>query len=329
MGLFNKEKDRYKNYEMRYNRPSMFGGFAFFPPVIKYLLITNVAVFLLQSFIFVSLSAGGENLAYLFFKLFALQPILLDPALRTPLSGPFMPWQLFTYMFMHGGFWHLFLNMFALWMFGMELENIWGSKKFLAYYMMCGIGAGLANLFLSPLFSAVQAPTVGASGSIYGVLVAFGMMFPNRPIFIYFLFPIKAKYFVVIYMIIELLSVGSNSGIAHVAHLGGGLVGFLYIWITNNTNISSIFRFPDKPRPKQKTSPSNVYRSKYYEKYNTGSESDDVSDADYYVENEKKEEDKALQEKIDEILDKISKDGYKSLTDEEKRILFEASKKIH
>ncbi len=329
MGLFNKEKDRYKNYEMRYNRPSMFGGFAFFPPVIKYLLITNVAVFLLQSFIFVSLSAGGENLAILFFKLFALQPILLDSVQHSPLSGPFMPWQLVTYMFMHGGFWHLFLNMFALWMFGMELENIWGSKKFLAYYMMCGIGAGLANLFLSPLFSAVQAPTVGASGSIYGVLVAFGMMFPNRPIFIYFLFPIKAKYFVVIYMIIELLSVGSNSGIAHVAHLGGGLVGFLYIWITNNTNISSIFRFPDKPRPKQKTSSSNVYRSKYYEKYNTGSESDDVSDADYYVENEKKEEDKALQEKIDDILDKISKDGYKSLTDEEKRILFEASKKIH
>jgi membrane associated rhomboid family serine protease len=328
MGLFNKEKDRYRNYEMRYKRPSMFGGFAFFPPVIKYLLITNVAVFLLQNFIFVSLSAGGENLAYLFFKYFALQPIL-EPLQRTPLSGPFMPWQLFTYMFMHGGFWHLFLNMFALWMFGMELENIWGSKKFLAYYMMCGIGAGLANLFLSPLFSSVQAPTVGASGSIYGVLVAFGMMFPNRPIFIYFLFPIKAKYFVVIYMIIELLSVGSNSGIAHIAHLGGGLVGFLYILITNNTNISSIFRFPDKPRPKQKTSSSNVYKSKYYEKYNTGSESDDVSDADYYVENEKKEGNKALQEKIDEILDKISKDGYKSLTDEEKRILFEASKKIH
>lgn len=330
MGLFNKQEDRYRNYDMRYNRPSMFGGFAFFPPVIKYLLITNIAVFLLQNFIFASLSAGGENLAYLFFKYFALQPISSDSLHSSPIIGPFMPWQLFTYMFMHGGFWHLFLNMFALWMFGMELENIWGSKKFLMYYMLCGVGAGLANLFLSPLFSAVQAPTVGASGSIYGILVAFGMMFPNRPIFIYFLFPIKAKYFVVIYMLIELFSVGSNSGIAHIAHLGGGLVGFFYIWITNNTNISNMFRFPDKPRPKQqKTSSSNVYKSKYYEKYNTGSESDDVSDVDYYEEKNQTDEEKALQEKIDEILDKISKDGYKSLTEEEKRILFEASKKIH
>jgi membrane associated rhomboid family serine protease len=329
MGLFNKEQDRYKNYDMRYKRPSMFGGFAFFPPVIKYLLLTNIAVFLLQNFIFVSLSVGGDNLAYLFFKYFALQPISLDPLHRSPISGPFMPWQLFTYMFMHGGFWHLFLNMFALWMFGMELENIWGSKKFLMYYFMCGAGAGLANLFLSPLFSSVQAPTIGASGSVYGILVAFGMMFPNRPIFIYFLFPLKAKYFVVIYMLIELFSVGSNSGIAHIAHLGGGLVGFLYIWITNNSNISTIFRFPDKPRPKPKAPPSNVYKSRYYEKYNTGSESDDVSDAEYYEEKNQTVEEKALQEKIDEILDKISKDGYKSLTEEEKRILFEASKKIN
>lgn len=329
MGIFNKQQDRYRNYNVRYNRPSMFGGFALFPPVIKYLLITNIAIFLLQNFVFVSLSVDGKNLGYIFFRLFALQPISTDPIFLTPLGGPFMPWQLFTYMFMHGGFWHLFLNMFALWMFGMELENIWGSKKFLMYYLMCGVGAGLANLFLAPMFSSVQAPTVGASGSVYGILVAFGMMFPNRPIFIYFLFPIKAKYFVIIYMLIELFSVGSNSGIAHVAHLGGGLIGFFYIWITNNANISNIFRFPDKPKPNQKSAPSNVYKSKYYEKYNTGSESDDVSDADYYIEKNESEEDKALQEKIDEILDKISKDGYKSLTDEEKRILFEASKKIH
>ncbi len=311
----------------------MFGGFAFFPPVIKYLLITNIAVFLLQNFIFVSLSVNGENLAYLFFKYFALQPILVDTAHKTAISAPFMPWQLVTYLFMHGGFLHLFLNMFALWMFGMELENIWGSKKFLMYYLMCGVGAGLSNLFLSPVFTSVEAPTIGASGAIYGVLVAFGMMFPNRPIYIYFLFPIKAKYFVTIYMLIEILSVGSNSGIAHLAHLGGGLVGFLYILLTDKTNMSSIFRFPANPGiPKQRKSPSsppNVYRSKYYEKYNTGSETDDVSDADYYVDKEHKTENKALQEKIDEILDKISKDGYKSLSDEEKRILFEASKKIH
>jgi membrane associated rhomboid family serine protease len=333
MGIFNKQQDRYKDYNLRYNRPSMFGGFAFFPPVIKYLLISNVAIFLLQNFIFVSLSVGGENLAYLFFKYFALQPILVDTLHKTPVSAPFMPWQLFTYLFMHANFLHLFLNMFALWMFGMELENIWGSKKFIMYYFMCGVGAGLSNLFLSPVFTSVQAPTIGASGAIYGVLVAFGMMFPNRPIYIYFLFPIKAKYFVAVYMLIEILSVGSNNGVAHLAHLGGGVIGFFYILLTDRTNISSIFRFPTKQGiPKQRkpsSSSSNVYRSRYYEKYNTGSESDDVSDADYYIDKEHKSDDKALQEKIDEILDKISKDGYKSLTDEEKRILFEASKKIH
>jgi membrane associated rhomboid family serine protease len=333
MGLFNKSEDRYRSYNLRYNRPSMFGGFAFFPPVIKYLLITNVAVFLLQMFVLNNLTVNGQNLSYIFYKYFALQPIITGNAQATPISGPFMPWQLVTYLFMHGGFWHIFLNMFALWMFGMELENIWGSKKFLSYYMMCGIGAGLSNLFLSPVFTSVAVPTIGASGAIYGVLVAFGMMFPNRPIYIYFLFPIKAKYFVAVYMLIEILSVGSNTGIAHLAHLGGGVVGFVYIMLTDRYNISNIFRFPSSPGvPKQKkptSSSSNVYKSKYYEKYNTGSESDDVSDAEYYVNKDQKSDDKELQEKIDEILDKISKDGYKSLTDEEKRILFEASRKIH
>jgi membrane associated rhomboid family serine protease len=89
---------------------------------------------------------------------------------------------------MHGNFWHLFMNMFALWMFGMELENIWGSKKFLMYYLICGVGAGLSNLLIAPVFTDVMLPTIGASGSVYGILVAFGMLFPNREIFLYFLF---------------------------------------------------------------------------------------------------------------------------------------------
>jgi hypothetical protein len=191
--------------------------------------------------------------------------------------------------------------------------------------MLCGIGAGLANQFIAPLFT-VTGPTVGASGSVYGILVAFGMMFPNRPIFIYFLFPIKAKYFVILYMVIELMSVGSSTGIAHVAHLGGGVVGFLYIILSGKFNFKNPFQFSDRPKSTYEQ-PPKVYRNKYYEKYNVGSDSDDVSDADYYIDNDK--EDKVSQERIDEILDKISKDGYKSLTEEEKRILFEASKKIH
>ena len=319
MGLFNKEQDRFKNYNYRYNRPSMFGGFAFFPPVIKYLLLSNVLIFLFQYFLFPSFKVGNQPLSVLFMKLFALNPIGSS-------VFPFYPWQLLTYMFMHGGFFHLLLNMFALWMFGMELENIWGSKKFLSYYIICGVGAGLANLLIAPLFTEISLPTVGASGSVYGILVAFGLMFPDRPIFVYFLFPIKAKYFVLIYIGIELLSVGSNTGIAHVAHLGGGLVGFVYLLITNS-NVTSMFKFNRRSKPRSGNN-SNIYRNRYYEKYNTGSESDEVSDVDYYIEKDK-DDNEVSQEKIDEILDKISKHGYKNLSEEEKRILFEASKKIH
>lgn len=316
MGLFNTPKDRYKNYDYKYNRPSMFGGFAFFPPVIKYLLISNIAIFICQYFVFGAMKIGGVPLGIIFMKYFALNPIGSS-------VFPFYPWQLFTYLFMHADFWHIFLNMFALWMFGMELENIWGSKRFMTYYFMCGIGAGLANLLIAPLFTTINLPTIGASGAIYGILVAFGMLFPDRPIYLYFLFPIKAKYFVAIYMVIQLLSVGSNSGVAHVAHLGGALVGFIYLLLTKN-NINSLFRFYNKPKMTIQK-PNTVYRNKYYEKYNGGSE--DISDADYYV--DKKSDEDISQERIDEILDKISKSGYQNLSEDEKRILFDASKKIH
>ena len=158
------------------------------------------------------------------------------------------------------------MNMFALWMFGMELENIWGSQKFMAYYLMCGVGAGLANLLIAPLFAAINVPTIGASGAVYGVLVAFGMLFPDRPIYLYFLFPIKAKYFVAIYMVIEVLSVGSNTGVAHFAHLGGGLIGFIYLMLTKN-NINSLFRFNKKPSSLSFKKPASIYRNKYYCKF--------------------------------------------------------------
>lgn len=316
MGIFNTQKDRYSNQHFRFRRPSMFGGFSFFPPVIKYLLISNIAIYIFQYFIFAGLKVGGISISTYFMHYFALNPIGVK-------IFTFYPWQLITYLFMHGNFWHLFMNMFALWMFGMELENIWGSKIFLAYYLMCGVGAGLSNLLIAPLFSDLMLPTVGASGAIYGILVAFGMLFPDREIFLYFLFPIKAKYFVLIYMAIELLSVGSNTGIAHAAHLGGGLIGFVYLLIIRN-NIYELFRFNKKPRVTSKHA-TNIYNNRFYEKYNTGSEKD-VKDAEYYV---NKEGDVVSQEKIDEILDKISMDGYKNLSEEEKKILFEASKKIN
>lgn len=140
-------------------------------------------------------------------------------------TGYFHLWQPITYMFMHAGLDHIFFNMFALWMFGYILENYWGTRRFLFYYFVCGVGAGLLNL----LFAGVN-PTVGASGAVYGILLAFGMLFPEERIYLYFLLPIKAKWFVIGYAVIELLlGVSSMDGIAHFAHLGGMLFGLLMI----------------------------------------------------------------------------------------------------
>lgn len=137
-------------------------------------------------------------------------------------------WQLVTYMFLHGSFIHLLFNMLALWMFGSELENLWGTKRFVRYYFFTGIGAGLTTAVTS---AGSIVPTIGASGAIYGLLLAYGVTYPNRPILLYFLFPIKAKYFVILFGLIELFASisGSRSGIAHLAHLGGLLFGWLYL----------------------------------------------------------------------------------------------------
>ena len=173
------------------------------------------------------------------------------------LASDFKAYQLITYMFMHGNFEHLFFNMFALWMFGNTLENIWGSKRFLMFYMVCGIGAGLCQELVQYLqyvttlaqYESVNLGggqvvpmldylnmlnTVGASGAIYGLLLAFGMMFPNSMIYLYFFVPIKAKWFVIGYAVIELFSGFIGGGnVAHFAHLGGMLFGLILILVWN------------------------------------------------------------------------------------------------
>jgi len=178
-------------------------------PVVKNLMIIMGAVFLLQMVV-----DGRINL-YL-----GLVPILV--------WKKYFLWQLGTYIFLHGGISHIFFNLLALWMFGGELENYWGSKKFLRYFFFCGIGAGICTVAFSPY---QFFPVIGASGAIYGILLAFGWLFPNRLIYIYFLFPIPAKYFVIIFGLIEFFSSmgGAGGGIAHLTHLGGLLFGLLYM----------------------------------------------------------------------------------------------------
>lgn len=299
-----------------------FGGLSgnAMPPVIKALIIINVVVFLLQTFFFSMFKIGDYSLGDMFFYYFALYPI--------GEHSNFYIWQLITYQFMHGNLWHIFFNLLALWMFGIELEQMWGARKFLMFYLLCGIGAGLVQLFISPMF-ATAAPTIGASGAIYGVLLAFGLTFPNRPIFMFpFFIPIPAKYFVLLYAGIALLMGFSSSGdsVAHFAHLGGAATGFLLIKFGD---AAGIFKLSEKlfaKKPKQdfygNYSPEEpkVYKSNWFKKepvVKTETHSKIMINGE-----------EITQAKIDEILDKISASGYQNLTDREKHILMELSQKI-
>lgn len=274
---------------MNSSQPYSPGGFQLMPPAIKTIILVNVAVFLLQ------LTPFGDAIS----AFCSLWPVG---------SGNFRIWQPVTYMFLHGGTTHLFFNMFALWMFGAEIETQWGTRQFNIYYFVCGIGAAIVNLLAT---MGNPYPTVGASGAIYGVLLAFGMMFPNRYIFLYFLFPVKAKYFIAGYALIEFVSgfgsrsMGSGSNIAHFAHLGGMLIGFLYISIKRAD--LSFSEFLDKVLSLLRTATKKRGGPRLHSQNRVAPP---VSEAE-----------------VNAILDKISEHGYASLTQEERRKLLKASGK--
>jgi len=237
-------------------------SFSLLPVVVKNLLIINGLFFLTTEVVKGQFNIDlSDNLGLHYFT-----------------SENFRPWQLVSYMFMHGSIMHIFFNMFALWMFGNTLENLWGSKRFLIYYMVTGIGAGLIQLlvthfrlmnlysqispesldhiltqgteilqegknFADPIAGEINglinSVTIGASGAVFGILLAFGMLFPNTMLYIYFAIPIKAKWFVVLYGAVELISGIANSAndnVAHFAHLGGMLFGFILIKIWQKRN---------------------------------------------------------------------------------------------
>ena len=303
-----------------YYRPSMFGGFQFFPPVVKTLLLTNTAVFILM-WSFGSFHIGEIGFRRIFDEFFGLMPLGTWDA---PFKNGFMPWQLITYQFVHADFWHLFFNMvFGLWMFGMEVEHAWGSKKFLIYYLSCGVVAGISQLVLSPIFEPALGPTVGASGAIYGVLIAFAAIFPDRYIYLYFLIPLKVKYFVMILIVFGVISVGGQGNVANLAHLGGALGGYLYILYDRRRLISGrkntgTFQswMASAPWSKPSSTAGDVVDAKVF----------DINESKSF---ESKEKPIDAQKRIDDILDKISRSGYQSLSEEEKKILFEASKRMN
>ncbi len=249
-------------------------------PAVRNLIIINVLVFLVQM---ISPVLYNNLVRY-----FGLVPYDL-------LHKAFI-WQLLSYMFLHGGVFHILFNMFFLWMFGSEIEREWGTKEFLKYYLITGIGAGVFNVIFQPNS---PIPIVGASGAIYGLLVAFGLMYPNRPILFMFIFPIPAKFFVIFLGVVAFMSAYNSPGdnIAHFAHLGGLVVGYLYLqfkW--------KIDRTYEKVKNKVKYPHLKIHRK---------------------PESKDKEED--MRNRIDEILDKINSVGYENLTEEEKTILQRAS----
>jgi len=314
------------------------------PVITKNLLIINVLVFV------ATYALRGLNID--------LDTLL---GLHFILAPDFRVWQFVTYMFMHGGVTHLLMNMFMLWMFGMVVENVWGPKKFLFYYMVCGLGAGvcqelaqygtyvveglaqyetvrIANSIIPMSEYLNMMNTVGASGAIYGVLLAFGMLFPEERMFIIPIpVPIKAKWIVIGSVVVELFSaIGtSNDGVAHLAHLGGMLFGFILIryWKKHpysgygDFGMNKGHQFFDRMKNSWEqrggaTSHTNANGSR--ESWTDASHNNTTDNNSDWEYNARK---KQQQEEVDRILDKIRKSGYDSLTKEEKQKLFDSSKK--
>lgn len=301
------------------------------PTMTKNLLIVNVLAFI-ATFV---LERSGIDLTRML-------------GLHFFLASEFHIYQFVTYMFLHGGFTHILFNMFALWMFGSVIERVWGPKKFLFYYICCGVGAGFTQELVQYITYSMEGiaayqyvnaggvqmttdayinlwTTIGASGAVYGILLAFGMIFPNERLFIIpFPFPIKAKWLIVGYIAIELFSAmsGPGDGVAHMAHLGGMLFGFLLIryWQKHPDSSAGFGRsrgqeFFDNLKRKY-----DARQNQQHMKAEHTSAPRRETDEEYNARQRKN------QEEVDAILDKIRKSGYDSLTKEEKKKLFDQSR---
>lgn len=263
-----------------------FGGML--TPVVKRLLIANVVVYLGTLLV-------GTNFAV---DWFAFQPSLIF----------FRPWGAFTYMFIHGGLMHLALNMLVLFFFGPPLESRWGAKEFFKYYVICGLGGVALSFFFLP------AKVIGASAAIYGLMLAFAVLWPDAPIYVWGIFPVKAKWLVAFLFLLSMLSAFDGSaggGVAHFAHLGGFITGFIYLkgrkgvggGAKRLTKAVKRRRLAIVPREDEEPAESGHSARRGYD------------------------EDKALYDAVDKVLDKISAKGMSSLTADELKLLDEVSKR--
>jgi len=268
---------------MKYQFQSNPGEFSYKPTLftnaIKVLVSVNFGIFVLQTL---------SNAEGLFFPLFGLVPRMVWSEL--------MIWQPFTYLFFHGGIWHVLINMFVLWMFGSELERLWGKSHFLKFYFVTGVGSG----FLTMLFSLQSiTPIVGASGAVYGVLLAYGLTYPNRQIYLYGIIPIKSIWFVIgIGMIAFMSSFNNISQVSHITHLSGMLIGYLML-----------------KRPVE-------WRSLWFSIRKRTLEYRVVQEEKKATHRQKIEQD------IDIILDKINREGFDSLSQKEQDNLYKNSRSL-
>jgi membrane associated rhomboid family serine protease len=275
-------------------------GYRGLPVAIRAIITLNVAVFIVQTILSIINPAYSQALirAFAFF-----------PEWQTAL---FQPWRLVTYMFLHGGAFHLIFNMLWLWWMGRAVEESMGPRTFSVIYLAAGLGGALFNIIAAPLLG--FNPVIGASGAVYGIMVAFAMLYPTMPIMLILLPPIQARYVVAGLIALDVLLLGSSDGTARIVHLAGAGVGYLMMkaqmqgqdlsqWILPLEQlwyrIKGVYK-KQKSRPRNK----NMYS---------------VSDVEIVDETDQSE--------LDEILEKISQKGYDGLTEEEKRKLFELSKK--
>lgn len=254
-------------------------------PWVKRLLIANAAIFLLT----LALPVVGAYMAFM------------------PAQVLSRPWTLLTYMFVHSGVWHILFNMLALFFFGSPIEERWGSSEFIKYYIICGLGGAAASFVF-----AFHTPVVGASAAIYGVMLAFAMNWPDSPIYIYGILPIKAKWLVVIYVAIDLIGAfQSRGGIAHFAHLGGFAAGFLYMKLDDPMSVR-LHRLR-----KLMTGPKLTVIA-----------GDKPAGAKPEPRPARRHKEDQLLDSVDRVLDKISASGMSSLTPEERKLLDEVSKRF-
>lgn len=267
-------------------------GFMNMPVAIRTIILVNAAVFVIQAL-------GGETL-----NSFAVAYLGFDPSFPTVFT---QPWRLVTYTFLHAGFFHFLFNMLWLWWMGKSVEQAVGPRNFTAIYFGAGILGALLDSLLAIAFG--SAMVIGASGAVTGILVAFAMLYPRAPIMLFLFPPIEARFFVAGWIALDIIFIGSGDNVARLVHLGGALAGYLFIKAYKNGNDPGmIIRYFEylfgKIKPEKKPRNKNMSI---------------VSDAEIIEEVD--------QDELDAILEKISKQGYDSLTKEEKRKLFELSKK--